>query len=222
MSPASPPGRPEGEHRMRSAKAVQRARGPPQGEHRSAQREGGPVTDASAPAPGKAAAHNALQQHLRRQVRGVVALILVLSAVLAALSLVPDVRHERIERSPAPATSAASGDPVPSGPPPVPPASGKDEAGTPAATPSTGSPTEAPATTAVPLPPFRPLRRAPTETAAKAAAGGAVTSLAAASAPVAAPASAPTPAGPASAAGTAPATGTDPKADACRPGRGTT
>ena len=97
------------------------------------------MTDASAQAPGKAAAHSALQQHLRRQVRGVVALILVLSAALAALSLVPDVRHESIERPPVPATSAASGDPVPSGPPPVPPASGKDEAGTPAATPPTGS-----------------------------------------------------------------------------------
>lgn len=166
-------------------------KGRPEGESRSAQREGDPIAGVRPPAIDQAA-RTALQQHLRRQVRGVVALILVLSAALAALSLVPDARQEIIERTPAPATTATNGGLAPGPATPT-----KDDAGAPSATPPTGNPATTAATAPAPADasagPAAP--GAPTEVAAKASASDAAPTSPPVATPVASTASAPSPAG---------------------------
>ena len=66
------------------------------------------MTESAAAAATSAAARAAQERHLLRQIRGVVGLVLVLAAALAGLSFVPDARHERIERTPPPATTPSS------------------------------------------------------------------------------------------------------------------
>ena len=179
--------------------------GRPEGEHRSAQREGTPVTGSettagpAATAPTPAAARAAQERHLLRQIRGVVGLVLVLAAALAGLSFFPDTRHERIDRTPPPAgTQGSAGGAAPDTTAPPAPNAVKTDAGTPVAPPpaaaaSAPGPDPAPPTpttapgpataattgTAMPAPPPPPATAAPADaptTAAAPAAPGAAPS----------------------------------------------
>jgi DedD protein len=96
------------------------------------------MTGSAAEAATFAAARAAQERHLLRQIRGVVGLVLVLAAALAGLSFVPDARHERIERTPPPATTQSSpGGTSPDTAPSPAPSTAKTEDGSPvAATPA--------------------------------------------------------------------------------------
>ena len=93
-------------------------------------RGGRAMTAPAAPVPNPGAARAEQERHLLRQVRGVVGLVLVLSAALAGLSLFPDAQHERIDRT-APPT------PIQGGPGAPAPDVARSDGGTPATTTAT-------------------------------------------------------------------------------------
>lgn len=159
------------------------------------------MTGPAATTPNPAAARAELERHLLRQVRAVVGLVLLLAAALAGLSLVPDARHESIDRtSPPVATVGDAGTASPGTTADAAPQATKGDAGTPTpAAPSTGgstqgadsTPTTAPAPAAGAIP--GAAAPAPTPPPATPASANASTTNPAPTAPGAAPGATPSP-----------------------------